>query len=105
MEFASDGKFVILLGLKADFAIPFMPLQNVKAYIEKSWLKYAVFEESEWEEALNDGQLNEYTDEKGVKTKYWCKDLLDILDQEEVLKEVDKLIQVFFEEASFETST
>lgn len=71
------------------------PIENVKTYIENWWLKYTVFEDKGWEEILKNGELNEDIDEEGIRTTFWCRDLLSINGQNELLEEAQKLILMF----------
>ncbi len=71
------------------------PIMDVKTYIGNWWLKYTVFEEKGWEKVLKEGELNKDIDEEGIKTIYWCRDLLSINGQRDILKEAEKLIEYF----------
>ncbi|MGG3805345.1 hypothetical protein [Metabacillus fastidiosus] len=71
------------------------PVENIKSYIQNWWLKYTVFEDNSWEEILKNGELNEDIDEDEIRTIFWCRDLLSINGQKELLEEKEKLIQVF----------
>ncbi|OLS37731.1 hypothetical protein [Bacillus sp. MRMR6] len=71
------------------------PIENVKTYIENWWLKYTVFEDKGWEGILKNGVLNEDIDEEGIRTTFWCRDLLSINGQKELLEEAEKLILMF----------
>lgn len=71
------------------------PIENPKAYIQNWWLKYTVFEDKGWEEVLKDGQLNKDIDQAGIKTTFWCLDLLSINGQKELLEEAERLMLMF----------
>lgn len=70
-------------------------VENVRTYIENWWLKYTVFEEKAWEDIKKIGELNEDLDDEGIKTIFWCRDLVDINGQNELQEEAQKLMQVF----------
>ncbi|MED4402091.1 hypothetical protein [Metabacillus fastidiosus] len=72
------------------------PIADVKDYIKNWWLKYTVYEDKGWGEILKNGELNEDIDEEEIRTIFWCRDLLSINGQKELLEEKEKLIQFFF---------
>lgn len=71
------------------------PIENVKNYVSNWWLKYTVYEEKGWEKVNKNGELNEDTDEEGIKTIFWCKDLMSIQGQKELQSEVKKMVDLF----------
>lgn len=72
-------------------------IENVKTYIENWWLKYTVYEDVKWkwEKVKRNGELNEDVDEEGIKSIFWCRELLDIHGQRELSQEVEQLVRVF----------
>ncbi|PLR73512.1 hypothetical protein [Bacillus sp. UMB0728] len=73
------------------------PIEAVKTYIDNWWLKYTVFEDKGWDKVLKSGELNKDIDEEGIKTLYWCRDLLSINGQKDLLEEAERLINVFLD--------
>jgi hypothetical protein len=71
------------------------PIENIKAYIGNWWLKCMVYEDLGWEEVLKHGELNEDIDDEGIKSIYWCKNLMEINGQKELLEEAEKLVLIF----------
>ncbi|MGF9964019.1 hypothetical protein [Bacillus rhizoplanae] len=70
-------------------------IENVKNYIQNWWLKYTAFEHTDRKKISKNGELNENIDENGIKTLFWCHNLIDINGQNELLREVDQLVQIF----------
>ncbi|RFU66496.1 hypothetical protein [Bacillus sp. V59.32b] len=71
------------------------PVKNVKGYVQYWWLKSAVFESVKWENVKMEGEINNYIDEEDFKTIFWCKDLISISGQKELLQEAEQLVKVF----------
>jgi hypothetical protein len=62
------------------------------------WLKYTVFENEnvEWKDVKKNGELNEDMDNLGIKTIFWCRNLIDIHGQKELLEEAEKSLRLFY---------
>ncbi|MEW9052070.1 MAG: hypothetical protein AB2392_13005 [Neobacillus sp.] len=71
--------------------------KNVKGYVQNWWLKYTAFEEVAFDEINKNGEFNESVDKDGVKTIFWCRDLMEINGQKELQEEVERLVGVFGE--------
>lgn len=70
-------------------------IEDVKKYVDNWWLKYTVYEDMKWEDVKKNGELNEDVDDEGIKTIFWCRDLLAISGQKELLEEGRQLVQIF----------
>lgn len=70
-------------------------IEDVKKYVDNWWLKYTIYEDIKWEDVKKNGELNEDVDDEGIKTIFWCRDLLAISGQKELLEEGRQLVQIF----------
>lgn len=69
--------------------------KNVKADIENWWLKKVVYEDVTWKNVKKNGEKNDFVEDEGYKTSFWCTELLSINSHKEISDEVGRLVEFF----------